>query len=180
MELSVSMTTRAPRPDEKEGVSYRFTTEDAFRTKIKEDGFLEYAEVFGNLYGTPKDPVMEILRDGRDVLLEIDVQGALQVKENYPESLLVFILPPSLAELRKRIEGRGSENAAQIARRLSKAAGEIGAIGAYDYAVVNEDIGRAVKAVRAIMKGRYTRLAREEANEIADRFSKEAITTPPR
>jgi guanylate kinase len=180
IELSVSMTTRAPRPSEEEGVSYFFTTEDVFRAKIKEDGFLEYAEVFGNLYGTPKDPVMEILDGGRDVLLEIDVQGALQVKENYPESLLVFILPPSLAELRKRIEGRGSENAAQIAKRLNKAAGEIGAIGAYDYAVVNEDIGRAVKAVKAIMTGRYTRLVREEANEIADRFSKEAITTPLR
>jgi len=174
IELSVSMTTRAPRPGEKEGVSYLFTTEDAFRAKIRESGFLEYAEVFGNLYGTPKDPVMLVLDKGNDVLLEIDVQGALQVKKNYPASLLVFILPPSLAELRKRIEGRGSENAEQIARRLNEAAREIGAIEAYDYAVVNESIGSAVNEVKEIMKGRHARLARAEATQIADCFSKEA------
>jgi guanylate kinase len=172
IELSVSMTTRQPRPGEVDGESYYFTTEDAFRAKIGEGGFLEYAEVFGNLYGTPKEPVMKRISKGMNVLLEIDVQGALQVKKNYPESLLVFILPPSLAELRKRITGRGSENAKQIAKRLNEAVGEIGFITEYDYAVVNDSLNRAVNEVEDIIEGRHVRLIGEEAAGIASRFSK--------
>jgi guanylate kinase len=174
--LSVSMTTRKPRPREKDGVSYRFVMEDEFRAMIARGGFLEYAEVFGAFYGTPKDAVMKTLEEGRDVLLEIDVQGALQVKRNYPGSVLIFILPPSLDEQRRRIEGRGSESAEQIARRMDEAAREIGRIGDYDYAVTNDDVGRAVSDVRKIMAGRRARLTRGEADDIKRRFSGNAGT----
>jgi guanylate kinase len=171
--LSVSMTTRAPRPGEKDGESYYFVTEGEFRAMITEGGFLEYAEVFGGLYGTPKRPVMETLEAGRDVLLEIDVQGALQVKRNCPESVLIFILPPSLDEQRRRIEGRGAENAEQTAKRMEGAAREIGEIRSYDYAVVNDDLGRAVAELREIMAGRRARLTPGEADGIVRRFEKE-------
>jgi guanylate kinase len=114
---------------------------------------------------------METLEAGRDVLLEIDVQGALQVKRNCPESILIFILPPSLDEQRRRIEGRGAENAEQTAKRVAEAAREIGAIRSYDYAIVNDDLDRAVAEVREIMAGRRARLTREEADELARRFS---------
>jgi guanylate kinase len=165
------MTTRPPRPREKDGVSYHFVSVDEFRRRIASGGFLEYAEVFGNYYGTPKEPVLRTLEEGRDVLLEIDVQGALQVKDNCPESLLVFILPPSMEELRRRIEGRGSESAEQIAGRLAEAAREIGRIGAYDYAVVNDDVGRAIREVRRILAGRHARLSKEDADRIVARYA---------
>jgi guanylate kinase len=172
--LSVSVTTRKPRPGEKDGVSYHFVTEDVFRALIDEGGFLEYAEVFGGFYGTPKSSVTETLDEGRDVLLEIDVQGAMQVKRNYPESILVFILPPSLGDLRKRIEGRGSESDAQIAQRVGEAAREVGAVVHYDYAVVNDDIGKAVAEIKDILEGRHAVLTKEEATGIAARFKADA------
>jgi guanylate kinase len=170
--LSVSMTTRAPRPREKDGVSYYFVSADEFARQVARGGLLEHAEVFGNHYGTPKEPVLRTLDEGRDVLLEIDVQGALQVKANYPESLLVFILPPSMDELRRRIEGRGSESAGQIERRLDEAGREIGEIGAYDYAVVNDDIGRAVREVKSIIAGRHARLTEEDAERIIAQYAR--------
>ncbi|MDR2163776.1 MAG: guanylate kinase [Clostridiales Family XIII bacterium] len=173
--LSVSVTTRRPRPGEEDGVSYRFVTEQEFRSIISHGGFLEYAEVFGELYGTPRDAVMETLERGRDVLLEIDVQGALQVKSGYPESILIFILPPSPGEQRRRIEGRGSEDAEQIAKRVGEAAREIGAIRAYDYAVVNDDVDRAVAELKEIMSGRRPGLTREDAEDIAARFGETAM-----
>jgi guanylate kinase len=173
-DLSVSVTTRKPRRGERDGVSYHFVTDEAFRSMIDCGNFLEYAEVFGRFYGTPRDSVIEKLREGRDVLLEIDVQGALQVKRNYPESILVFILPPSLEELRRRIEGRGSENAGQIAKRLGEATREIGAISVYDYAIVNNDIGKTVAELREIIGGRRARMTRGEAQEIVGRFNAEA------
>jgi guanylate kinase len=117
--------------------------------------------------------MMDTLESGRDVLLEIDVQGALQVKRNYPESVLIFILPPSLDALKKRIEGRGAESAGQIAKRVGEAAREIGEIGSYDYAVVNDDVSGAIAEVNEIMNGRRTRLSREKAADIARRFNGE-------
>jgi guanylate kinase len=178
--LSISMTTRKPRPGEVDGVSYRFVTEDAFRSMISLGGFLEYAEVFGNLYGTPKEPVMRILAEGRDVLLEIDVQGALQVKRNCPDSILIFILPPSLGEQKRRIKGRGAESAEQVEERVGKAVREIEAVGSYDYAVVNDNIRNAIAEVKAIMAGRRARLTPEEAEDIAGRFSENAASVPRR
>jgi guanylate kinase len=173
-ELSVSVTTRTPRPGEKDSVSYYFVTDEEFRRMIDCGDFLEYAEVFGRFYGTPKSVVMRKLNEGRDVMLEIDVQGALQVKRNYPESILVFVLPPSISELKKRIEGRGSESAEQIAKRLGEATREIGAIGAYDYAIVNDDIDKTVAELKEIISGRHARMASEEAREIVERFNADA------
>ncbi|MDR0596233.1 MAG: guanylate kinase [Clostridiales Family XIII bacterium] len=173
MELSVSMTTRKPRPGEKDGKSYYFVTEGEFRSQIGKGGFLEYAEVFGCMYGTPKEPVLAALDRGSNVLLEIDVQGALQVRGNYPESQLVFILPPSLAELRRRIRHRGSETQEQVARRLDKAVSEIAVISEYDYAVVNNSLTHAVAELREVIEGRHDRLEAAEAADIAKRFAGE-------
>ena len=107
--VSVSMTTRAPRNGEVDGISYYFTEKEAFEEHIAQGRLLEYAEVYGNYYGTPKEPVIEKLQAGIDVILEIDMQGALKVKENYPDGVFVFILPPSMSILRKRLTGRGTE-----------------------------------------------------------------------
>ena len=118
--LSVSATTRSPRKGEVRGVSYYFMEDGEFRSEIEAGGFLEYADVHGHFYGTPKAPVLEKLAEGRDVILEIDVQGAMQVKETYPEGVFIFILPPSLGELRRRIEDRGTESREDIELRLGK------------------------------------------------------------
>jgi guanylate kinase len=123
--LSVSMTTRNPREGEVHGVSYYFAIKEEFLQKIEAGGFLEYAEVFGNYYGTPKMEVLELLDEGIDVLLEIDVQGALQIKDVYPEAVLVFILPPSMEALRARLTGRGTETQEVVERRLGEASKEI-------------------------------------------------------
>jgi guanylate kinase len=150
-EVSVSMTTRQPRHGEIEGKSYYFVDKDAFRAKIEQNGFYEYAEVYGEYYGTPKAPVLEKLAADKDVILEIDTQGAKQIKDAYPEGVLIFILPPSLAELRKRIERRGSESPEKIEHRLSKAQSEIATISYYDYCVVNRKLATAISDVKAIM-----------------------------
>ena len=125
LELSVSMTTRQPREGEIHGVHYYFVTEDEFVERIGADGFLEHAEVYGRRYGTPKEPVIEKLKQGIDVILEIDIQGALKVKENYPDGVFIFILPPSMAELRKRLTGRGTETAEAIEMRLGETLKEL-------------------------------------------------------
>lgn len=155
IKLSVSMTTRSPREGEIDGVSYFFVTKEEFLQKIEADGFLEYAEVFGNYYGTPKIEVLELLDDSIDVLLEIDVQGALQIKEAYPEAVLVFILPPFLKELRNRLSGRGTETPEVLERRLGKAAHEIAFAVQYDYAVINDNLEEAVDNVRTIIKASH-------------------------
>jgi guanylate kinase len=165
--LSVSMTTRPPRPGEVDGVSYRFVSEDEFRSLIEGGGFLEYAEVFGRLYGTPREAVLEELRAGRDVILEIDVQGAAQVRRNYPESVLIFVLPPSWDDLRRRITKRGAETPAQIAKRLDEAKRELEQLDNYDYVIVNDDVNRAITDMQDIIAGRSSGLTREQANEIA-------------
>lgn len=153
--LSVSMTTRSPREGEEHGKSYFFATKEEFLQKIDADGFLEYAEVFGNYYGTPKMEVLELIDEGIDVLLEIDVQGALQIKEVYPEAVLVFILPPSMEELRKRLSGRGTETPEVVERRLGKAAHEISFAAQYDYAVINDQLEEAVENVRTVIKAAH-------------------------
>ena len=120
VQLSVSMTTRNPRNGETEGASYYFVSKEEFLRKIEAGGLLEHAEVYGNYYGTPKQPVIEKLAAGIDVILEIDMQGALKVKENYPDGVFIFILPPSMSELRKRLTGRGTETSEAIEMRLGK------------------------------------------------------------
>ena len=119
IDLSISMTTRKPREGEVHGVNYYFVTKEEFQERIAEDGFFEYAQVYENYYGTPKQMVMEQLAKGRDVLLEIDTQGALNVKKAYPEGVAIFLLPPSLEELRKRLTGRGTETPEAIELRLT-------------------------------------------------------------
>ncbi len=160
IELSVSMTTRNPRPGEIEGVSYYFTTKENFQKEIKEGGFLEHAEVYGNYYGTPKKKVIEKLSQGIDVVLEIDIQGALKVKEAYPNGIFIFILPPSMAELRKRITGRGSETEEAINMRLGETLKEVSYIDKYDYCVVNGELMEAVNRVKAILIAEHSRVSK--------------------
>jgi len=150
--LSVSMTTRAPRNREAEGKDYFFVDKKRFEEVIAGNGFLEYAEVFGEYYGTPRAPVTKELDMGNDVILEIDVDGAMQVRAVMPDAVLVFIMPPSATELRKRIEGRGTETATDIALRLDRADTEIAKVGYYDYCVINDDIERAIGDVSAIVR----------------------------
>lgn len=160
VELSVSMTTRQPRAGEVEGRSYYFTTKEAFLKNVEADGFLEWAEVYGNYYGTPKAKVDEKLAAGIDVVLEIDIQGALNVKEVYPEGIFIFILPPSMAELRKRITGRGSETEASLKLRLSQTLKEVSYIDKYDYCVVNGELEEAVTRVKSIVIAEHSRVSR--------------------
>jgi guanylate kinase len=171
--ISVSMTTRSPREGEIDKVHYHFVDKTAFEALIEEDGFLEYANVYGNFYGTPKKNVIQWLDEGTDVILEIDVQGALQVKKSYPDGILIFILPPSLEELRKRIEGRGSETEETMARRLGTALQEISLIGRYDYRVINGDLKTAIERVRAIITAEQCRINDSEADSIIRRYKEE-------
>ncbi len=158
LEFSVSMTTRSPREGEIDGVHYYFVCEDDFVKHIENDGFLEHAQVFGNRYGTPKGPILERLEKGTDVLLDIDVQGALQIKQNYPNGVFIFILPPSMAELRKRLTGRGTETAEVIEMRLGKTLTEIAYVDKYDYLVVNGDLEEAVNRVRSIIIAEHSKV----------------------
>lgn len=149
--FSVSCTTRAPRPGEEHGVHYLFVDEAEFRGGIASDRFLEWAEVYGNLYGTPRGPLDEAVRDGKIFLLEIDVQGALQVRERLPEALFIFIDVPDDAELRRRLEGRGTETREVVERRLAKARAEREQRAAYDHVVVNDDAERAYRETCALI-----------------------------
>ena len=168
--LSVSMTTRAPRENETEGLSYYFVDKERFRTILGEDGFIEHAEVYGEYYGTPKAPVIKSLDEGRDVILEIEVKGAMQVKEHMPEAILVFILAPSLGELRKRIINRGTETAERVERRLERVNMEISQIGRYDYLVINDDLARATGDMLAIMLAERLRV-KEDTEKIIEKYS---------
>ena len=156
--FSVSMTTRSPREGEIDGVHYYFVDEEAFLKNIEEDGFLEHAEVYGKRYGTPKGPILERLEKGIDVLLDIEMQGALQVKEKYPEGVFIFILPPSMAELRKRLTGRGTESPEAIEMRLSKTLSEIEYVDKYDYRVENGVLEEAVNRVKAIIIAEHSKV----------------------
>ena len=157
-ELSVSATTRQPREGEVDGVNYFFLEKEEFLNQIEDGGFLEYAEVFGNYYGTPRKPVEEKLANGIDVLLEIDVQGAAKVKEAYPEGIFIFILPPSLKELRNRLVKRGKDSAEVIEKRLSMAMEEIKEMFTYDYFVINDDLETAVELVESIVDAEHVRV----------------------
>ena len=173
LELSVSMTTRNPRAGETEGESYYFVSKEEFLRKIDASGFLEYAEVYGNFYGTPKQPVIDKLSAGTDVILEIDMQGALKVKENYPDGIFIFILPPSMSELRKRLTGRGTETAEAIEMRLGETLKELSYIDKYDYCVVNGQLEEAVARVKAIVTAEHSRVT-FTAEELISRYKEEA------
>lgn len=171
--MSVSMTTRTPRNGEIDKIHYHFTDHDSFRNLIEADGFLEYANVYGNFYGTPRKQVMEWLDEGIDVILEIDVQGAMQVRNSYPDAVLIFILPPSLEELRNRIAGRGSETEETMKKRLGAALNEISQIGEYDYSVVNDDIDIAVDKVKSIIVSEQCRVDCENVELTVDKYKEE-------
>lgn len=149
--LSVSMTTRQPREGERDGIEYFFSTKEAFEQKIEEGGLIEYAQYCGNYYGTPKAYVEEQLAKGKDVILEIEIQGALQIKEKFPEALLLFAMPPSIEELEKRLRGRGTETEEVISKRLLRAGEEAEGMDAYDYLVINDDLERCVEEIHSIV-----------------------------
>jgi guanylate kinase len=151
---SVSWTTRAPREGEVEGVAYHFTTRDDFERLRDADGFLEWFDVYGDLKGTPDAPVREYLAAGRDVLLEVDVKGALAVRQKYPEAVLVFVRPPSREVQRARLVSRGQDTPEQIERRLAAAAAKEQEAGPFDFVVENDDVDRAVGEVAAILARR--------------------------
>ena len=157
-DFSVSMTTRSPREGEVDGREYYFVTREEFEKNIEAGNFLEHATVFDNLYGTPRDMVVNRLERGHNVILDIDVQGGLQVKKAMPGAVLIFILPPSLAELRKRLVGRGTEDAAKVEKRLGEALNEIKLIGEYDYYIVNNDIDEAAALARSIIAAEAARV----------------------
>jgi guanylate kinase len=150
---SVSYTTRGPRPDEVVGVDYCIVSRAAFAALRDAGGFLECFEVFGDLKGTPRGPVVEHLAAGDDVLLEIDVQGALKVREQFPDAVLVFVAPPSPEELRRRLVARGTESPAALDRRLAAAAAEEARAPEFDHVVVNDDLERVVAEVAGILSG---------------------------
>lgn len=149
---SVSATTRQPRSEDVDGVTYRFMTKEGFETLISENGFFEYAKYCDNYYGTPKAPVLEHLENGDDVILEIETQGAFNIKKEMPEAVLIFILPPSLKELRRRLEKRGSENSEVIDKRMSEAAREISLAKDYDYVIINDGIEEAIEDFKTVCK----------------------------
>lgn len=151
-DFSVSMTTRAARDGEVDGKHYFFVSKEEFEANIEKGNFLEHANVYGNLYGTPKDAVLKRLERGHNVILDIDVQGALQVKSSYPEAILIFILPPDMEELRKRLTGRQTDAPEVIEKRLAEAIGEIKFMGEYDYYIVNDDLETAIAEAKAILK----------------------------
>ena len=152
LSLSVSVTTRAPRPGEVDGVDYFFVDEDAFDRMIRDGELLEWAEIVGHRSGTPRGFVEGRLAAGRDVLLEIDVVGASQVRERIPGSVLIFIEPPSIEELERRLRGRGTETEERIRQRLEKAAWELEQRGWFDHVVVNDELARASAQVAAIIQ----------------------------
>ena len=159
---SVSATTRNRRVGEEEGVHYYYKTQDEFMSMIRNKKLLEWAEFCGNFYGTPKIEVFERIQRGQDVLLEIDVKGAMQVKREYPEGIFVFLAPPKVSDLEKRIRGRNTETEEVIQKRLLKARDEIALVNEYNYIVVNDDIETAIESIRSILDAEKHRIERNQ------------------
>ena len=153
--LSVSMTTRAPRPGETDGKEYFFVSQEAFEEKIRGNGLIEYARYCDHYYGTPREYVEKQLQSGRDVILEIEIQGAQKIREQFPSALLLFVTPPSIRELRRRLSGRGTETEEVIAARLARAQAEAEGIGQYDYLVINDDLDVCVKEMHMLIQGAH-------------------------
>lgn len=160
--LSVSATSRSPRPGEKEGVTYYYLTEEDFKNKIEEDYFIEYTNYSGNYYGTPKEHIREKLNEGIDVILEIEIEGAANIKKLVPEAIFIFIMPPSLKELVRRLKTRGTETNEKILKRFHTAYKEINEVTKYNYVVVNDRLDDAVEKVNAIINAEKCRVDRIE------------------
>ncbi len=153
--VSVSHTTRAPRPGERDGTDYHFVSTDQFAAMVKEGRFLEHAQVFGNFYGTARQSVEDLLVAGKNVVLDIDWQGARRIKELMPDAVTVFVLPPSREVLHERLVGRGQDSAETIARRMREASSEMRHYGEFDHVVVNDVFSAALSDIRAILEGRF-------------------------
>jgi guanylate kinase len=166
--ISVSATTRNPRHGEVDGVNYHFLTKEQFEERIEDNGFIEHAKVYDNYYGTPKANVLEVLDRGEDILLEIDIQGAMQVRERMPEGIYVFILPPSMSELKNRIIKRGSETEESLNKRFSSAYQEIDFIKKYDYYIINDNLERAVTTLESIIRAEKHRVVTDMADLIQE------------
>ncbi|HEO6053862.1 TPA: guanylate kinase [Streptococcus agalactiae] len=176
-DYSVSMTTRPQRPGEVDGVDYFFRTREEFEALIKEGQMLEYAEYVGNYYGTPLSYVNETLDKGIDVFLEIEVQGALQVKSKVPDGVFIFLTPPDLEELEERLVGRGTDSPEVIAQRIERVKEEIALMREYDYAVVNDQVSLAAERVKRVIEaehyrvdrviGRYTNMVKETDKKLS-------------
>ena len=158
--LSISATTRSPRPGETDGVEYFFKTKEQFEKMIADDELIEYAKYVDNYYGTPKAYVEEQLAAGKDVILEIEIQGALKVKEKFPDTLLMFVTPPSAEELKNRLVGRGTETLDVIESRMDRACEEAEGMDQYDYLIVNDDLDTCVEEVHQIIRGEHHRSTR--------------------
>lgn len=156
--LSISATTRKPRGQERDGVEYYFKTREEFQRMIEEDRFLEYAEYVGNYYGTPAAPVEETLAAGKNVILEIEIQGALKVKEKYPETLMLFITPPTAKELARRLGGRGTEKPEVIDARMKRAIEEAEGCENYDYLIINGDLESCTEEIHTIVRAQRSRM----------------------
>ena len=160
--LSISMTTRAPRTGEENGREYFFVSKEEFEQKISQEGLVEYACYCDNYYGTPREYVETQLDMGKDVILEIEIQGALKIKEKFPTALLLFVMPPTAEELRRRLVGRGTETPEVIDKRLKRAGEEAQGIEHYDYIVINDDLEECVKELHAIIGAAHNTPSRNE------------------
>lgn len=166
IQYSISMTTRPPRPGEVDGVNYYFSTNEKFEALLQEDAFLEHAKVYDHYYGTPKKYVYDMLEAGNHIMLEIDIQGAMQVKEKYPKAVFIYIVPPSKEVLKERLCGRHTDSEDVIAGRLAKARKELDWIDKYDYLVVNDDLDTAIHKAASILEAEACKVTRN-ANCIA-------------
>lgn len=170
--LSISATTRNPRVGEIEGKSYFFKTKEEFEAMVDRGEFLEHAMIYDNYYGTPKKAIFDELDMGRDVILEIEMQGAMQIKEVYPQAVFIFVLPPSLQELRNRIVGRGTETEEQIEKRFNSAYDEIKLLGDYDYFIFNNIVEKSAEEILNILGVEKNKVSRYK-KDILDMFEKE-------
>lgn len=161
--VSISATTREPRKGEIHGKNYYFINKENFLDMIGNNQFLEYAKVYDNYYGTPSKSVLEMMKEGTDVILEIDIQGASQVRNNYPEGIYIFVVPPSIKELKKRIQDRGTENSEQMNKRLNCAYDEIRNASNYSYIVINDKVTDAAKKIASIITAEKCRSERLES-----------------
>ena len=168
LQFSVSATTRPPRPGEEEGVHYYFVSKETFEQMIREDAFVEYDAHMKNYYGTPKAYVDEKLGEGKNVILEIEVQGAVQVKKLVPDAVMIFIAPESREILRARLAGRGTETEDVINKRMAEATNELSFAGEYQYLLENDTVENAVKTIKAIIKAENSKIERCTAELIAD------------
>lgn len=158
--LSISATTRQPRAGELDGREYFFLSRERFEAMIEQGDFIEYADYVGNYYGTPKTYVDQQLEEGKDVILEIEIQGALNIKARFPDTVLLFVSPPSAEELRRRLIGRGTESLEVIESRLARAAEESRGMEAYDYFVINDDLEECVESIHQILQAEHRRASR--------------------